>query len=109
MLLLFTFSFIYGYVMEATRFLDNFRENIRMIISLYKKQKEENANLKILINEQKQTLALKEKEINELKERSRTVDLAKGFLASSAETRDAKNKINAIVREIDNCIALLNR
>lgn len=109
MLLLFTFSFIYGYVMEETHFLDKFKENIRIVISLYKKQKEENINLKTLIKEQEQALALKEKEINELKERSKTVDLAKGFLASSAETKEAKHRINAIVREIDNCIALLNR
>lgn len=95
--------------MEDTHFIDSLKEKILKVTSLYKRQKEENSNLQHLVNEQKQALVLKEKELNKLKEKSKIMDLAKGFLASSAETKEAKQKINAIVREIDNCIALLNR
>ena len=35
--------------------------------------------------------------------------LAKRLLASSGDSHDAKIKINRIVREIDKCVALLNR
>lgn len=95
--------------MEDTHFIDSLKEKLLKVTSLYKRQKEENSNLQHLVNEQKQVLVLKEKELNKLKEKSKIMDLAKGFLASSAETKEAKQKINAIVREIDNCIALLNR
>lgn len=95
--------------MEDTHFIDSLKEKLLKVTSLYKRQKEENSNLQHLVNEQKQALVLKEKELNKLKEKSKIMDLAKGFLASSAETKEAKQKINAIVREIDNCIALLNR
>ena len=62
----------------------------------------ENINLGDKLREQ-------EEEINELKQQNNTLKLAKAFTAESEESQDAKLQINRIVREIDKCIALLNR
>ncbi len=78
------------------------------IIELYKEQKQENEQLKVLLNQHKEELDIKNKEIEELKKQLHNLDLANAF-TSANDSKEAKQKINAIVREIDNCIALLNR
>jgi len=54
---------------------------------------------------------LKEKEqlLGEIEGKYNQQQLAKAVLASSGDNHDAKIKVNRIVREIDQCIALLNR
>ena len=57
-----------------------------------------------------QKLEEKDKELDNSKKEQNTQQLANTFLAASGnDPQEAKNKINKIVREIDNCIALLNR
>ena len=53
-------------------------------------------------------LKQKEEELAGCRENLSTMELAKG-IASAESTHDAKIKINRIVREIDKCIALLNK
>lgn len=85
------------------------KAKIEELISAYEKLKEE--NLKLL--EQKATLEtiLNERELAylDLDKKYNQQQLAKAFAASNEDTHDAKMKINGIVREIDQCIALLNR
>ena len=66
------------------------------------KLSEDNQNLVDKLKQQ-------EEEINELKKQNNTLKLAKAFRAESEESQEAKLQINRIVREIDKCIALLNR
>ncbi len=95
--------------METPQLIGGCKQKFEKFIYLYKKTKDqnnvlvsENQNLNKLIEE-------KNKEIDELKHKLKTKELAKTFLVSEGNHQDAKNKINRIVREIDNCIALLNR
>ncbi len=85
------------------------KAKIKELISAYEKLKEENLKL----SEQKATLenVLQERELAflELDRKYNQQQLAKAFAASSEDTHDAKIKVNRIVREIDQCIALLNR
>lgn len=85
------------------------KAKIEELISAYEKLKEENLKL----SEQKATLEtiLNERELAylDLDKKYNQQQLAKAFAASSEDTHDAKMKINGIVREIDQCIALLNR
>ena len=94
---------------EHNELFISLKEKIKNIISLYektKKEKEEFLEEKlILINQIKE----KDKEIEELKNKYNILKLAKTFKASDNDTSDAKNKINRIVREVENCIALLNK
>ena len=54
---------------------------------------------------------LKEKEayILEIEEKNKKLQLAGAFKSSSDDAQDAKLKIGKIVREIEKCIALLNK
>jgi hypothetical protein len=54
-------------------------------------------------------LKIKEKEYIEIEHRYDLLKVSKMLLTGSEEAQDAKHKVNRIVREIDKCIALLNR
>lgn len=63
--------------------------------------KSQNAELRNRINEQ-------EKEIERLTESYKVMKLSEG-VRSKGDTRETNLKINELVREIDKCIAQLNR
>ena len=88
---------------------DNYivRDEIREQIELKEKHEKElllneNIELKRLLNDKEQSFI-------ELKEHHDRLKFAKSLQASNQEAHDAKIKVNRIVREIDKCIALLNR
>jgi hypothetical protein len=94
---------------ETPQLIGGFKQKFEQFVGLYKKLKQENEELKNKNKELLFSVKVKEEEIKDLLEKLETNDLAKTFLASSHNQHDAKLKINKIVREIDNCIALLNR
>jgi len=94
---------------ESDEILNGLREKFHAIISLYEKAKENN---RILSEENDRLRQVIEKEgdlVVELENKNKALNLSRAFLASSDDTQDAKMKVNKIVREIDKCIALLNR
>lgn len=66
------------------------------------KRKTENKQLLTKIEEQKKQLSV-------LTEKNKIIKLAKSLSASDEHSTDTKLKINELVREVDRCIALLNR
>lgn len=94
---------------ETPQLIGGFKQKFERFIELYQKLKQENEELREENKELQFSVKVKEGEIKDLLEKLETNELAKTFLASSDNQRDAKLKINKIVREIDNCIALLNR
>ena len=64
--------------------------------------KKENENLQLVV-QQKQSL------IDELEEKNQRLSMVKSIVANDQDSQDARIQINRIVREIDKCIALLNR
>jgi hypothetical protein len=85
------------------------RGQISRLISLYqdlKLEKEELVREKMNLLEQVESLT---KENDELKHQYDTIKLAKTFAVNTGDSQKAKNKISQIVREIDKCIALLNK
>jgi len=95
--------------METPQLIGGFKEKFQKFVYLYKELKNENENLNIDNQKLKIKLSEKEKELEELKHKFETNNLAKTFVVSGKNSKEAKTKINRIVREIDNCIALLNR
>ncbi len=85
------------------------RNNLKQIINLYENQKEEDKKLKQRNSELADQIALLSKENEELKIKGTNTDLTTAFIAASGTNHDAKIKVNRIVREIDKCIALLNK
>lgn len=95
-------------IQEQQVVFDELKERITSVISLYESCKfekdkllEENERLK------KDKIEL-EKKIEDLDSKYNTLKIAKG-VSSKYDNHDAKIKINSIVREIDKCIALLNK
>jgi site-specific DNA-adenine methylase len=82
---------------------------VEELISAYEKLKEENLKLKEHLTNLEDILQEREIAYMDLDKKYNQQQLAKAFAASSEDAHDAKIKVNRIVREIDQCIALLNR
>ncbi len=100
---------------QKREILDILKANLSELITLYERTKEENLHL---FNENQKLLAInkqKDEEILKLKEKLETYKLSNAFIITSEggnitdKKHDAKIRINRIVKEIDRCIALLNR
>jgi cell division septum initiation protein DivIVA len=85
------------------------RNNLKQIINLYENQKEENKILKQKNGELIHQISLLTKEKETLKNKNDNTDLKNAFIEASGSNHEAKIKVNRIVREIDKCIALLNK
>ncbi len=89
--------------------VSSLRDKIITVISLLDKSKKENEGLRQENDYLRGDLKDKINRIKELEEKIETLKIAKTVVASSEDSHDAKIKINRIVREIDKCIALLNK
>ena len=85
------------------------RNNIKQVINHFESEKEKTK----LLEDKNTELEKKIKKLIEEKEQltiqNNTLKLAKSIGTSFKSNHDAKLKVNRIVREIDNCIALLNK
>lgn len=88
---------------------NNIKNKIQILVSAYERVKQENEMLSLQKVELENKLNQKEQVISELEERCSRLKLAKALNADGSDLHDAKIKVNRIVREIDRCIALLNR
>lgn len=89
--------------------VDTLKDKVRKVVSMYQQQKEKNEKLNKENQELINKLKSAEQKLNELENQYKKLKLAKTMVASSHDARDAKLKVNRMVREIDKCIALLNR
>lgn len=84
------------YVKGLQKSINGYRENEEKMASQLKKLDEEKRNL--------------QNEINQLQEQVKLLKLAKQLEGDSVkDTKEVKLKINEMVREIDKCIALMNK
>lgn len=82
---------------------------IRQVVELYKQERTENEQLKKKSIGLEERLKLDDNRLNDLEEKYNKQKISKALIASSNDVHDAKLKVNRMVREIDKCIALLNR
>ncbi len=94
--------------METPQLIGGFKQRFDKFVALYKKVHAENKQLRMENEQLKAELDEKIEQIKHLEENKKTVDLKGAFLATT-DAKTAKQNINRLVREIDNCIALLNR
>jgi len=86
------------------------KNKIKSIIDLYENQKNISKELENNNRELKEKLILLENKVSDVEEKYENLRLARALITPDEEgTHEAKIKVNRIVREIDKCIALLNR
>jgi hypothetical protein len=96
-------------VAEEVEILNGIREKVQSVKLQINRQQEDNVQLKERNEDLNNKIQQKEVLIKELEQQNKKLKLAKSFLAESEDVHDAKIKINRLVREIDKCIALLNK
>jgi predicted nucleic acid-binding Zn-ribbon protein len=79
------------------------------LVSGYSNLKHECENLKTEKEALKSVLLDRETEMKELEKKYERVKLSGALLGDGENATEAKKKITELVREIDNCITLLNR
>ncbi len=89
--------------------VDELKHKINLLAKKLDEQKESCSSLKSDNMDLEDKIREKELEINKLKQQNNTLKLSKAFVSVNGEPQEAKLQINKIVREIDKCIALLNR
>lgn len=94
---------------EQTEILEGIRERINSVKIRLQEQKDENHQLKQKAEDLQQVVQQKQSKIDELEQKNQQLMLVKSIMADSEDSHDARIRINRIVREIDKCIALLNR
>lgn len=82
---------------------------IHQLLSVCDQMKHERHLLQVKITEYDVQIADLNRQLQELEEKNKKLQLARAFETSGIDTRDAKLKIGRIVREIDKCMALLNK
>ena len=94
---------------EQTQILEGIRQKIQSAKIRLKEQQDENIRLKMQNEDLQKSVQQKQSVIDELEQKNQKLALVKGIMADGEGTQDAKVQINRIVREIDKCIALLNK
>ena len=82
---------------------------IKQVIQVAEEYKADNFRLKQQIDELSDTLRAKNGDIEVLESKYQSLKLAKTLTSSSEDVKNVKLQVNRMVREIDKCIALLNR
>lgn len=89
--------------------LDSLKKSVQQLMDAYAQLKTQNEELSFAVQTLDQELATKQREIEALEEQYKVLKMAKSLEGVSTENKDVKLKINEMVREIDKCIALLNK
>ena len=89
--------------------VDNLEDKLKTLLERYQFLKEENDILiKNVNNIQNKALILEEELVSE-REKYRLLKVAKTIEGSRSDSKETKQKINALIREIDKCIVKLNQ
>ncbi len=85
------------------------KNHVQRLITLYEAARTSAELLQTKLQEQEKELEQKDKQIAAWQEKFNMLKMAKTIEATSQDKHEAKIKINKIVREIDRCIAMLNK
>ena len=89
--------------------VNNIEVKLGKLIAKYTKIRQEKLILQKENEDFVTSLKLKEIEILSLQEKVKLMNISKSVDASNQEVKETRLKINEYVREIDKCIALLNK
>jgi methyl-accepting chemotaxis protein len=87
--------------------LEKLQQQIATVLLMYRVVKEKNETLRTTNKELNEQLEHNKKTIENLQQNYNELQMAKAVIDSSGEAAEAKKHIEEIVREVDECIALL--
>jgi phage shock protein A len=85
------------------------RRSVEALVSEHEKLRELATDLKNELSEVKRQLAEKNEEVKELQTRYERAKFSGAVLGSGDDAAKARKRVSELVREIDKCIALLDR
>ena len=94
---------------EDKNLLNSFEGKLRHVLFLYDEEKKENAILKQSIVDKDSEIQALLSKIKELETRYANLKMARMISVNDNEIRDTKQRLTRQVREVDKCIALLNK
>ena len=89
--------------------VDGLEVKIKRLISLYHKEKQGRELVANEVEKIKKDLTQKQEVIKSLEEKIKLIKMSKVVSSSAEDSKKTKQRINDYVREIDKCIALLNK
>ena len=94
---------------EDRLLLNELKTNTQHLFDVYRNLEQKNNMLQEELTRLQTKIHSLEQERLELGQKNEQLKIANQFLSGEDETREAKQKINSLIREIDKCIALLNK
>lgn len=93
---------------KLSEIVDSLENRISKLLHRHEKLKQKNTGLEEEIDTLRSQKKDSDKEIETLREKCNSLKMANSMLGSDQYKRDTKLKINALVREIDQCITQLS-
>jgi len=94
---------------DQVQLINDLKANINLLVARLEKEKAENTRLRRTNMELQKDMDMLDSKIKDIEQNYANLKIAKSFVAESGNVHEAKIRVNRIVREIDKCIALLNR
>lgn len=92
---------------KITVAVDNLEKSTAILLQKHLQLKQENAELKKSLEAMEKSITEKEETISSLIEKNRISNVAQ--TSNPDDRREAKKTINEMIREVDKCIAQLNK
>ena len=93
---------------EDKKLISSFEGKLRHFMFLYDELKQENANLKLLLNQKDEEIKQLEQSRKELEAQYTDLKMARTISLYDKDIKDTKQRLTSLVREVDKCIALLS-
>ena len=94
---------------EERLFLVDIKSNTQKLFHKIAGLESEKGQLEKHVNELNKEIETRKQENSELSQKIEQLKLATHLLSGVDENKEAKQKLNRLIREIDKCIALLNK
>jgi phage shock protein A len=89
--------------------ISSLEEKIKRVIQVAEELRVNNEQLRQQVDELSRLLRTKDQEIAVLESKYQSLKFTKALISSPEDVKNVKFQVNRMVREIDKCIALLNR
>ena len=89
--------------------LADIRSNFEKLIALYEAEKAKNASLSAELEKSVSDGAAYQKQIEKLERQIENLRIAGAFAAAGDSSTEARVRIDALIKEIDKCISLLEK